>query len=102
MVSPFSVALGRILWLRIPLTLIMGAKRKLRILSLAVVISSLIYDGTFIITGAIVGTTTHVEPLQITLFSLGVLTIIYGITFIVRRLIRLCGGKRNAPPSQAS
>jgi membrane-associated protein len=46
LLSPFSVALGRLFWMRIPLTLILGAKRKLRILVLGVVMSSLIYDGT--------------------------------------------------------
>ncbi len=85
--SPFSVALGRLIWLRIPLTLILGAEGKLKVLILGVVISSLIYDATYITLGAIVGNATRLEPIYILLYSLAGLTVLYGVTFIVRRLI---------------
>jgi len=89
LLSPFSVALGRLFWMRIPLTLILGAKRKLRILVLGVVMSSLIYDGTYITLGAVLGTTTRLEPLQMTLVLLATLILIYAVTFVVKRLIGL-------------
>ncbi len=100
LVSPFSVAMGRLLWLRIPLTLVLGAKRKLKILSVAVVLSSLVYDGTYIILGAIVGTTTTLEPVHMFLYFLAGLTVIYGITFAIRRLIAGLASWRQtgAPP----
>ncbi len=87
LLSPFSVALGRLLWLRIPLTIILGAEGKLKVLILGVVISSLIYDATYIILGAIVGNATRLEPIYILLYSLAGLTVLYGLTYIFRRLI---------------
>ena len=85
--SPFSVALGRLLWLRIPLTLILGTKRKLKVLLLGVSLSSLVYDGIYIALGAIVGTATALEPIRLILYFLVGLTIMYGVTFAIRRLI---------------
>jgi len=94
--SPFSVALGRLLWLRIPLTLILGAKRKLKVLLLGVAISSLIYEGIYLTLGAIVGTTTTLEPFRLILYSLSSLTVIYGVTFTIRRLINILTKRRRA------
>ncbi len=85
LLSPFSVAVGRLLWLRIPLTLVLGAMGKLKILLTAVVLSTVVYDGTYIIFGAIVGTTTVLEPIHAILYFLGGLTLIYGVTFAIRR-----------------
>ena len=87
LLSPFSIAIGRLFWLRIPLTLIMGAKRKLRVLVLGVVMSSIIYDGMYISVGAIAGSTTKLEPLQITLLMLATLILVYVVTFIIRKII---------------
>ena len=89
LLSPFAVALGRLLWMRIPLTLLLGAQNKLRPLLLGAVISSLVYDGTYIIIGAVMGRVTKLQPLQITLLFLAVLTVFWLITFTVRRLWRL-------------
>lgn len=86
--SPFKVALGRLLWLRIPLTLILGAKGKLKVLLLGVALSSLVYDGTYAALGAIAGTTVAIEPIRLVLYFLAGLTVIYGVTFTIRRLIR--------------
>jgi membrane-associated protein len=85
--SPFSVALGRLLWLRIPLTLILGAKRKLKVLLLGVSLSSLVYDGIYITLGAIVGTTTALEPIRLVLYFLAGLTVVYLLIFAVQRII---------------
>lgn len=97
--SPFAVALGRLLWLRIPLTLILGAKRKLKVLLLGVVISSLVYEGTYVTLGAIVGTTTALAPVRLILYFLAGLTVIYVVTFAIRRLIgRLAKRRRLEAP----
>lgn len=85
--SPFSVALGRLLWLRIPLTLMLGAQRKLKVLLLGVSLSSLVYDGIYIALGAIVGTTTALESIRLVPYFLAGLTVMYGITFAIKRLI---------------
>lgn len=87
LLSPFWVALGRLLWLRIPLTLILGTKRQLRVLMLATVLSSLVYDATYITLGAVVGTTIKLEPWRIFLYFLAGLTVIYLLTFAIRRLL---------------
>ena len=94
--SPFSVALGRLLWLRIPLTLILGAKRKLKVLMLGVAISSLVYEAIYLILGAIVGTTIKLEPVSLILYSLAALTVIYVVTFAIRRLISSLTKRRRA------
>lgn len=85
--SPFKVALGRLLWLRIPLTLLLGAKGKLRVLLFGVAISSLVYDGTYAVLGAIAGTTVAVEPFRLVLYFLAGLTVTYVMTYGIRQLI---------------
>jgi membrane protein DedA with SNARE-associated domain len=87
--SPFSVALGRLVWLRIPITLILGAKRQLKTLSLGVLLSSLVWDGIYISLGIVVGANVVLEPFQMILYSLAGLTLLYVTNFAVRRLLRL-------------
>lgn len=86
--SPFSVALGRLFWLRIPLTLILAAQRKLKVLLLGVALSSLIYEGIYLTLGAIVGTTAKLEPVRLILYSLAALTVIYLGVFTIRHLFK--------------
>ena len=87
--SPFSVALGRLFWLRIPLTMILAVQRKLKVLSLAVVISSLVFDSVYITIGLIGGATFKPKPVQMILYSLIGLTALYAVTFAVQRLSKL-------------
>lgn len=87
LLSPFSVALGRLLGLRMPLTVIISTKRKLRILPFGVLLSSIVWDGTYIVLGGTVGRTAVLEPVYILLFFLSALAIIYAISFAIRRLI---------------
>lgn len=94
--SPFSVALGRLLWLRMPLTLILGAKRKWKVLMLGVAISSLIYEGIYVTLGAIIGTTVKLEPIGLILYFVATLTAIYVVTFAIRRLIISLAKRRQA------
>lgn len=85
--SPFSIALGRLYWLRVPITLTLGVKRQPRVLSVGVVLSSLVWDGTYIILG-LVGASATLKPLQMVMYSLAGLTILYAITFILRHIPR--------------
>ncbi|MCX8125963.1 MAG: hypothetical protein N3E40_02290 [Dehalococcoidia bacterium] len=84
LLSPFSVAIGRLLGLRIPVTIILGAKRKLKILALGIFFSSLAFDGTYIALGSIVGTAVVNPPYVFVCFAAGLL-LMYGIAFLFRR-----------------
>lgn len=81
--SPFSVASGRLFGLRIPLTLALGAARKYRSLFLGIVISSIVWDGIYIL-GGLAGGKTALEPIQMMLYSVTGLTGLYLIVFLVR------------------
>jgi membrane-associated protein len=95
-ISPFGVALGRLMWLRIPLTLVLGARRRLKTLMLGVVISSLVYEGVYIALGAIVRKTTKPDSGYVLLYFAGGLGAIYAATFSVRFLIKAV--KRRVAP----
>jgi membrane protein DedA with SNARE-associated domain len=84
--SPFMVAGGRLIWLKVPLTITLGVRRDLKVLEPAVMISSLIWDGTYILVGVLLGN-LHTEPPYLILYSLTVLSVIYGATFLVRRVL---------------
>jgi membrane-associated protein len=91
--SPFSIALGRLVGLRIPLTLTLAVKRQLKTLLLGIVLSSLVWDGMYIFLGAVVGAKAALNPVQMILCSLIGLTILYVVTFAVRRLLKLRASK---------
>jgi membrane-associated protein len=86
LLSPFTVAGGRLLWLKVPLTITMGIRRDLKVLEWAVILSSLIWDSTYVAVGVILGN-IKTEPPFLVLYSLSVLTAIYGSTYIVRRFL---------------
>lgn len=94
--SPFSVALGRLIWLRIPISLILGAKKQLKTLSLGILMASLVWDGLYIFLGAVVGAHTALKPAQMILFSLIGLTLLYAGTFAFRHLWKLGTSRRRA------
>jgi len=85
---PFSVAYGRLFGMRIPVALALAVKRKPGMLSLGVLLSSIAWDAAYISLGVIFGSTVAIKPVYMLLFSLAVLTIVYLVTFMVRRLIR--------------
>jgi membrane-associated protein len=85
--SPYSVAFGRLIWLRVPITLTLGIRRQIKILVPGVVISSAIWDTTYILVG-VVGGDVQLQPFQIVLFSLCALTVIYSISFLIRWIIK--------------
>ena len=92
--SPFSVAMGRILWLRIPLSLILGAKKQMKALTLGILLSSLAWDGLYIVLGAVLGAHTKLQPTQMILYSLVGLTLLYLGTFAVRHLWKFTVSRR--------
>jgi membrane-associated protein len=87
--SPYSVALGRLLWLRLPITLILGANRKWKVLLLGILISGLAFDSIPIIIGGIVGKTAQLTPTEIFLYSMIGLTSLYILTFSIRKIIQV-------------
>jgi membrane-associated protein len=91
--SPFSVAFGRFFGMRIPMVLVMAAKKRPGMLSLGVLLSSIIWDALYISLGAIFGSTVHITPAYMLLISLGVLSVIYLVTFLVRIIF----GRRRQP-----
>lgn len=88
LLSPFSIALGRLLWLRVPLTITLGAKRKMSVLAGGVLLSSLVWDGVYISLGMITGTATVLKPAQMILYSLAGLTLLYLVMFAVKLIVR--------------
>ena len=82
---PFQWPLARFLWLGIPLTLTLSIRGQLRVLALAVIISSLVWDITYIIAG-IIGGNAQVKPAFLILYSIGGLTVIYLVSLIVQRV----------------
>jgi membrane-associated protein len=84
--SPFTIALGRLIGLGTPLTVLMGVKKKYKVLFLGVIISSFIFDGIFLIVGITVGANTHVKQTDMILFSLAGLTAFYLVVFSIRQI----------------
>jgi membrane protein DedA with SNARE-associated domain len=82
--SPFSVALGRLVGLRFPLAMALGTQKKLLTLVLGVLLSSIIWDGIYITFGTIFGRTLKLESWQIFICSLG-FTFVYAGIFVLRR-----------------
>lgn len=85
--SPFSVAVGRLFGLRVPLSLAVGANRRLRANILGILLSSLIWDGIYISLG-VFGGKMQLKPSQMILYSLIGLTLVYAMTLTVRHLRR--------------
>ena len=86
LMSYFSVATGRLMGLRYPLTLIMAAQGKLKTLLLGTTLASLIYDVIYVMVGAFVGANTQLEPFQVMIYFTVGLTVVYIIVFLVRYL----------------
>jgi membrane-associated protein len=86
LLSPFSVALGRLLWLRVPLTLLLSAQNKFGVLALAVLISGIVWDCSYVLLGSVVGATVKVETFYVILLFIAGLTVLYVIGFIARRV----------------
>jgi len=99
-ISPFTVALGRLLGLGTPLTVLLGVKKQYRVLFLGVIISSIIFDGIFLTVGIVVGANTMVKPAEMVLFSLAGLTVFYLVVFSIRQVsnhIKVRNTRNNQP-----
>jgi membrane-associated protein len=85
--SPFSVAFGRLIWLKIPMTLTLGVRRQLMTLYIAIVVSGAIWDISYMIVG-VIGRGIQLRPSYMILYSLGTLTIVYSLYFIIRKFLQ--------------
>jgi membrane-associated protein len=96
-ISPFSVALGRLLGLGTLMTIALGVKKKRKVLVLGVLLASVVFDGIFILFGLFVGTNKLVKPVDMLLFSVIGLSALYLLIFSGRRLYKYIK-KRFATP----
>jgi membrane-associated protein len=92
--SPFAIALGRLMWLRIPLTLTLAAQRRGKTLIIAVFLAAVAWDATYIVLGATAGTALMARPLNMILYSVAGLSLLYGATYAVRRVRRHLASRR--------
>jgi membrane-associated protein len=94
--SPFIVALGRMIWLKIPITLTMSVRKELKPLLKGAAIYSLIWDSIYILIGVMVGS-AELKTWQTVLYSVGALVVVYSLVFLARRLLFRGLGKEKAP-----
>ena len=87
-ITPFGVALGRLLWIRVPLTVLLGSRHRLNTLMLGILISGLIYDVIYVGLGAIVGGTAQPDSGYILLYLMGGLALFYVVSFGIRMLYK--------------
>ncbi|MBN1692378.1 MAG: hypothetical protein JW845_02360 [Dehalococcoidales bacterium] len=91
-ISPFSVAFARLIGGRFPMLLVMAAKKRFRMLALGILLSSIVFDGLYICVGAIFGMTIEdikeFNPLYTVLITVGLLAVIYLVTFAIRFFIK--------------
>ncbi len=83
--TPFTVAVGRFFGLRLPLTLTLAVQRRLKTLLPGVLLQSLVWDGIYIALG-VVGGHAALKPIEMLLYSLVGLTVLYVLTFVIRHL----------------
>jgi membrane protein DedA with SNARE-associated domain len=84
LLSPFSITFGRLIWLRVPLTIILSMRRQLKLVVESVALFSVVWDGIYLLIGVIGGKAT-VSPTRFILYSVIGLTVLYTIFFIGRR-----------------
>ncbi len=92
--TPISIAAGRLIGLRIPMALTVSARQKLLNLALGVVISSVIWDGVYLIIGSTLGPKVVPKPEYVLLYSVGVLTALYLTIIGVRQLVKVVRSQR--------
>jgi hypothetical protein len=87
--SAFSVAIGRLVGLRVPIALTMSARQKLTTLAIGVLLSSIVWDGIYLILGSTVSATFKPRPEYMLLYSVAVLLALYLATLGIRYIFRL-------------
>ena len=74
------------------MVLVLAAKKRPGMLALGVLLSSIVFDGLYICVGAIFGMTIEdikkFNPIYTVLITLGLLAVIYLVTFTVRFFIK--------------
>ena len=100
-ISPFTIALGRLLGMATPLTVFLGVKKQYKVLFLGVLLSSLVFDGIFLIVGTVVGANTLVKPTEMIVFSLIGLTVFYLIVFSIRQVSKYAKARLFARNNQS-
>jgi len=100
-ISPFTIALGRLLGLGTPLTVFLGVKKQYKVLFLGVLLSSIVFDGIFLIAGTAVGANTMLKPPEMILFSLVGLTAFYLVVFSIRQVSKYANARLLARNNQS-
>lgn len=83
--SPFTIVLGRFLWLRMPITIALGMRNQRRSLFLGVAIFSIVWDAAYLAFG-VLGGKGGLEPIQMLLYPLGTMILISALVFGFQRL----------------
>ena len=83
---PLWIALGRLLWMRIPISIVMTLSRRYWALSIGLVISALVFELTYVIIGLKVGNSVNLSPIQLVPYLLIGVTISFGVGFGAHRL----------------
>jgi membrane protein DedA with SNARE-associated domain len=91
--SAISIGLGRLLGLREPLALAISARHKLSSLALGVVISSIIWDGIYLVIGITVGNVIKTQ--YVVLYSVGGLTVLYISVLAIRYWVQRHSAKKS-------
>ena len=94
--SFFAVAMGRLMWLRIPLTLALGAQRRGKTLIIAVFMAAIAWDVSYIILGATAGTAIMAKPASLAIYSVAGLAVVYIAVYIVRRIRKYLAARKLA------
>ncbi len=97
--SPFTVAVLRLMWLRIPLTLTLGAQRRLKTLTVGVLLAAVAWDAAYIILGATVGTTVMAQPVTMVLYSVAGLSALYLATYVFKRVKKYLAARKQTDQS---
>ena len=87
-ISAFSGAYARLVGLSFPLVLAIAHQRRPLTLVKAVALSSVVWDGLYIMVGATVGTKGLLSPEQMLVASILGLTALYAVILVSRRLFR--------------
>jgi membrane-associated protein len=98
--SPFTIAMGRLIGLGTPLTVLLGVKKHYKELFFGVLMSSLVFDGMFVIVGMVVGKNTMLKPWEKVVFSLIGLTVFYSVVFGIQQVTKYFKNRaalKNAP-----
>jgi hypothetical protein len=83
--SPLTVAMARFLWMRLPITITLSARKQRTVLILGVAIFSVVWDGAYIVFG-VLGGKGGLAPIQMFLYPLGAMALISVLIYSFRRL----------------